>query len=150
MYEDPTKVKLLSTIREMRIKIVLLPHLKGGTTNLKVRGGEGGECFERCGVNTVNTLKFKKVGVHDPPAVMVALPLCNEILMANFSSTKYTPCVYLVEGKAARERRLPPPLYTRPRNVRVLTLHDPTTIRFWEYLSLRSSSREGKNRSRQL
>jgi len=47
-----------------------------------------------------------------------------------------TPCVYLVEGKAERERRWPAPSYSGPRNVRVLTLHDPTTIRLWEYLYL--------------
>jgi len=44
--------------------------------------------------------------------------------------------VYLVEVKAARERRWPPPSYAGPRNVRVLTPHDPTTIRLWEYLYL--------------
>jgi len=41
-------------------------------------------------------------------------------------------CVYLVDGKAARERRWPPSWYARPRNVRVLTLHDPTTVGLWE------------------
>jgi len=39
-----------------------------------------------------------------------------------------------VEGKAVRERRWPPPSYVGPRNVRVLTLQDPTTIWLWEYL----------------
>jgi len=38
----------------------------------------------------------------------------------------------LVEGKAARERRWPPPSYAGSRNVRLLTLHDPTTVRLWE------------------
>jgi len=41
-----------------------------------------------------------------------------------------------MEGNAARERRWPPPSYAGPRNVRVLTLHDPTNIRLWEYLNL--------------
>jgi len=41
-----------------------------------------------------------------------------------------------VEGRAARERRWPLPSYARPGNVRVLTLHDPTTIWLWEYLYL--------------
>jgi len=35
-----------------------------------------------------------------------------------------------------RERRWPPPSYAGPRNVRVLTLHDPMTIWFWEYIDL--------------
>jgi len=39
-----------------------------------------------------------------------------------------------VEEKAARERRWPPPSYAGPRNVKVLTLHDPTTIWLWDYL----------------
>jgi len=38
-----------------------------------------------------------------------------------------------VERKASRERRWPPPSYAGPRNVRVLTLHDPTAIKVWEY-----------------
>jgi len=37
-----------------------------------------------------------------------------------------------VEGKAARERRWPPLSYVGSRSVRVLTPHDPTTIRLWE------------------
>jgi len=37
-----------------------------------------------------------------------------------------------VEGKAARERRWPPPSYAGPGNVRVLTLDDLTSIRLWE------------------
>jgi len=38
--------------------------------------------------------------------------------------------------KAAREKRWPPPSYAGPRNVRVLTLHNHTTIRLVEYLYL--------------
>jgi len=41
-----------------------------------------------------------------------------------------------VEGKAARERRWPPPSYAGLRNVRVLALHHLTVVRFWEYLIL--------------
>jgi len=41
-----------------------------------------------------------------------------------------------VEGKEARESRWPPPSYAGPRNVGVLTVPDPTTVRLWEYLHL--------------
>jgi len=34
--------------------------------------------------------------------------------------------------KAARERRWPPPSYAGPRNVRVQTLHDPSTVGLWD------------------
>jgi len=51
-----------------------------------------------------------------------------------------TPCVYLVEGKAAREKRWPPPSYAGPRNVKGLTLHEPTTIWLWDYLYLTQCS----------
>jgi len=37
-----------------------------------------------------------------------------------------------VQLKAAKGRSWPPPSYAGPRNVRVLTLHDPTTVRLWE------------------
>jgi len=40
-----------------------------------------------------------------------------------------------VEEKAARERRWPPPSYAGPRNVKMLTLHDPKTIRLWKPLT---------------
>jgi len=45
---------------------------------------------------------------------------------------EYTLYIILREGKAARERRWPPPSYTGPRNVRVLILRDPTTVIVWK------------------
>jgi len=45
----------------------------------------------------------------------------------------------LVEGKVARKRIWPPPSYAELRNVRVLTLHDPTTIRLWNSLGVDDS-----------
>jgi len=44
-----------STFTSLKLRIIF-------EKNLKV----GGQCTERCGVNTVKTLKFENVGVHDP------------------------------------------------------------------------------------
>jgi len=54
------------------------------------------------------------------------------VVLTQLTMSTPGPCVYLVEEKAARERRWPPPSYAGPRNVRVLTLHDPTTVTLWE------------------
>jgi len=50
---------------------------------------------------------------------------------AAFESAQFqmrTPCVYLVDSNAAREKRWPPPTYAGLRNVRVLTLFNHTTV----------------------
>jgi len=58
-------------------------------------------------------------------------------LLSRLSSNEYTLCrLYLEEGKAARDRRWPTPLCAGLRNLRVLILHDPTTIRLWESFML--------------
>jgi len=43
-----------------------------------------------------------------------------------------TPRVHLLEEIAAKDRRWSPPSYTGLRNVRVLTLHNPTTLLLWK------------------